>query len=53
VIIGGVVFGAFAAINYWFPKAFGYKLDSFWGKCSFWFWTIGFYWRLCRFTYWV
>jgi cytochrome o ubiquinol oxidase subunit 1 len=28
---------------YWFPKAFGYKLDPFWGKCSFWFWTIGFY----------
>jgi cytochrome o ubiquinol oxidase subunit 1 len=43
VIIGGVVFGAFAGINYWFPKAFGYKLDEFWGKCSFWFWTIGFY----------
>ncbi|HJV53118.1 MAG TPA: cbb3-type cytochrome c oxidase subunit I, partial [Noviherbaspirillum sp.] len=37
VIIGGVVFGIFAAINYWFPKAFGYKLDVFWGKCSFWF----------------
>ncbi|HWV62720.1 MAG TPA: cytochrome o ubiquinol oxidase subunit I, partial [Oxalicibacterium sp.] len=43
VIIGGVVFGVFAAINYWFPKAFGYKLDPFWGKCSFWFWVIGFY----------
>src|SRR5882757_397614 len=43
VIIGGVVFGAFAGITYWFPKAFGYKLDPFWGKCSFWFWTIGFY----------
>ena len=43
VIIGGVVFGMFAGINYWFPKAFGYKLDAFWGKCSFWFWTIGFY----------
>lgn len=43
VIIGGVVFGVFAAINYWFPKAFGYKLDPFWGKCSFWFWFIGFY----------
>ncbi|MBC3932326.1 cytochrome o ubiquinol oxidase subunit I [Undibacterium curvum] len=43
VIIGGVVFGAMAAINFWFPKAFGYKLDSFWGKCSFWFWCIGFY----------
>ncbi|VVE38241.1 cytochrome o ubiquinol oxidase subunit I [Pandoraea capi] len=43
VIIGGVVFGVFAAITYWFPKAFGYKLDPFWGKCSFWFWFIGFY----------
>ena len=43
VIIGGVVFGVFAAINYWFPKAFGYKLDTFWGKCSFWFWFVGFY----------
>ena len=32
VIIGGVVFGLFAGINYWFPKAFGYKLDPFWGK---------------------
>jgi cytochrome o ubiquinol oxidase subunit 1 len=43
VIIGGVVFALFAAINYWFPKAFGYKLDVFWGKCSFWFWVVGFY----------
>jgi cytochrome o ubiquinol oxidase subunit 1 len=43
VIIGGVVFGVFAAINYWFPKAFGYKLNEFWGKVSFWCWVIGFY----------
>ena len=43
VIIGGVVFGVFAAINYWFPKAFGFKLDVFWGKVSFWCWVIGFY----------
>ncbi|MBV8620314.1 MAG: cytochrome o ubiquinol oxidase subunit I [Curvibacter sp.] len=43
VIIGGVVFAIMAAINFWFPKAFGYKLDSFWGKCSFWFWFVGFY----------
>ncbi|AJC21328.1 cytochrome o ubiquinol oxidase subunit I [Pandoraea pulmonicola] len=43
VIIGGVVFGIMAAISYWFPKAFGYRLDPFWGKCSFWFWFIGFY----------
>ncbi|MGC1549287.1 MAG: cytochrome o ubiquinol oxidase subunit I [Rhodanobacter sp.] len=43
VIIGGVLFGLFAGINYWFPKAFGFKLDPFWGKCSFWFWLVGFY----------
>jgi cytochrome o ubiquinol oxidase subunit I len=43
VIIGGVVFGAFAAINYWFPKAFGFRLDPFWGKTSFWLWLTGFW----------
>jgi cytochrome o ubiquinol oxidase subunit I len=43
VIIGGVLFGLFAGINYWFPKAFGFRLDPFWGKVSFWFWVIGFY----------
>jgi cytochrome o ubiquinol oxidase subunit 1 len=43
VIIGGVIFGMFAGITYWFPKAFGFKLDPFWGKMSFWFWLIGFY----------
>jgi cytochrome o ubiquinol oxidase subunit 1 len=43
VIIGGVVFGLFAAINYWFPKAFGFRLDPWWGKLSFWCWVIGFY----------
>jgi cytochrome o ubiquinol oxidase subunit 1 len=43
VIIGGVVFGAFAGITYWYPKAFGYKLDPFWGKTSFWFWFTGFW----------
>ena len=43
VIIGGVLFGLFAGIYFWFPKAFGFKLDPFWGKCSFWFWVIGFY----------
>jgi cytochrome o ubiquinol oxidase subunit 1 len=43
VIIGGVVFGAFAGINYWFPKAFGFKLDPFWGKTSFWCWLVGFW----------
>ncbi|RZI68869.1 cytochrome o ubiquinol oxidase subunit I [Variovorax guangxiensis] len=43
VIIGGVLFGLFAGINYWFPKAFGYKLDDFWGRVSFWFWLVGFW----------
>ena len=43
VIIGGVLYGLLAGITYWFPKAFGYKLDPFWGKCSFWFWVIGFF----------
>ncbi len=43
VIIGGVVFGVFAGINYWWPKAFGFKLDPFWGKVSFWMWVPGFY----------
>lgn len=43
VIIGGVVFGMLAGITYWFPKAFGYRLEPFWGKLSFWFWLVGFY----------
>lgn len=43
VIIGGVLFGCFAGITYWFPKAFGYTLNESWGKCAFWFWIIGFY----------
>ncbi|KQM21886.1 cytochrome o ubiquinol oxidase subunit I [Novosphingobium sp. Leaf2] len=43
VIIGGVLFGIFAAINYWWPKAFGFKLNEFWGKVSFWLWVPGFW----------
>ncbi|MFB9790999.1 cytochrome o ubiquinol oxidase subunit I [Shinella granuli] len=43
VIIGGVLFGLMAGVVYWFPKAFGYRLDPFWGKMSFWFWQIGFF----------
>ena len=43
VIIGGVVFGMFAGINYWFPKAFGFKLDKKWGLVSFWCWFVGFW----------
>jgi cytochrome o ubiquinol oxidase subunit 1 len=43
VIIGGVVFGVFAGFTFWFPKAFGFRLDPFWGKMSFGFWVVGFY----------
>jgi cytochrome o ubiquinol oxidase subunit 1 len=43
VIIGGVLFGLFAGVNYWWPKMFGFKLDRTWGVRSFWLWSIGFW----------
>jgi cytochrome o ubiquinol oxidase subunit I len=43
VIIGGVLFGAFAGYTYWFPKAFGFRLHEGLGKWAFWCWTVGFY----------
>ncbi len=43
VIIGGVLFGCLAAISFWFPKVFGFKLNEFWGKVSFWCWLAGFF----------
>jgi len=43
VIIGGVLFGAFAGYTYWFPKAFGFRLHEGLGKAAFWCWLVGFY----------
>jgi cytochrome o ubiquinol oxidase subunit 1 len=43
VIIGGVVFGVMAGYSYWFPKAFGFKLNERIGKLIFWCWFFGFY----------
>jgi cytochrome o ubiquinol oxidase subunit 1 len=43
VIIGGVLFGVFAGYEYWFPKAFGFRLHEGLGKAAFWFWIVGFY----------
>jgi cytochrome o ubiquinol oxidase subunit I len=43
VIIPGVLFGCMAGYNYWFPKAFGFKLDERWGAGAFWCWFIGFH----------
>lgn len=42
MIIGGVLFGAFAAFTYWFPKFAGFRLNETLGKCAFWCWLIGF-----------
>ncbi|MFU1796541.1 cbb3-type cytochrome c oxidase subunit I [Paenibacillus azoreducens] len=43
VIIGGVIFGYFAGLYYWWPKMFGFTLNEHIGKWAFWFWNIGFY----------
>ncbi|UJF17549.1 cytochrome o ubiquinol oxidase subunit I [Vibrio sp. SS-MA-C1-2] len=42
VIIGGVVFGCFAAMSYWWPKATGFMLNEKWGIRAFYCWLIGF-----------
>lgn len=42
MIIGGVVFGFFAAFTYWFPKIFGFKLNERLGRYAFWSWLTGF-----------
>jgi cytochrome o ubiquinol oxidase subunit 1 len=38
-----VLFGGFAGYNFWFPKAFGFRLHEGLGKASFWCWIVGFY----------
>jgi len=42
VIISGVLFGGFAGLSYWFPKAFGFRLHEGWGKAAFWLSLLGF-----------
>lgn len=42
-IIGGVVFGYFAGVSYWWPKVFGFRLDEKLGKKAFWCWFVGFF----------
>ncbi|MFK3959431.1 cytochrome c oxidase subunit I [Guptibacillus hwajinpoensis] len=43
VIVGGVVFGLFAGMYYWWPKIFGTVLNEFLGKLHFWLFFIGFH----------
>jgi cytochrome o ubiquinol oxidase subunit 1 len=42
MIVGGVLFGYFAGITYWFPKIFGFSLNERLGRYAFWFWSVGF-----------
>lgn len=42
MIIGGVVFGVFAGITYWFPKFTGFILNERLGRYAFWSWLVGF-----------
>lgn len=41
-VIGGVLFGIFAAIAYWFPKMTGFRLNERIGRYAFWCWIVGF-----------
>lgn len=42
VIVGGVVFGYFAGLTYWFPKIFGFTLNERLGRYAAYCWLIGF-----------
>ncbi len=42
VIIGGVLFGFFAGLTYWFPKIFGFSLNERIGKYATYCWLVGF-----------
>jgi cytochrome o ubiquinol oxidase subunit 1 len=42
VLLPGVLFGLLAGYNYWFPKAFGFRLNEAWGRLTVVLWTVGF-----------
>jgi cytochrome o ubiquinol oxidase subunit I len=42
VAVPGLLFGMIAAYHYWFPKAFGFRLNERWGKISALCWIAGF-----------
>ena len=43
MMIPGALFGYLAGYQYWFPKAFGFRLEEKWGRRAFWAWIVGFY----------
>ncbi|WP_256985464.1 cbb3-type cytochrome c oxidase subunit I [Chromohalobacter israelensis] len=42
MLVPGMLFGMLAGYNYWFPKAFGFRLDERWGYRAAYSWIIGF-----------
>ena len=43
MLIPGLLYGMIAGYQYWFPKAFGFRLSERWGRISFLCWLFGFY----------
>lgn len=43
MLIPGVLYGLLAGYHYWFPKAFGFRLNERWGRIAFGCWVAGFY----------
>ncbi|MBB6675753.1 cytochrome c oxidase subunit I [Cohnella lubricantis] len=43
VIVGGLVFGLFAGLHYWWPKMFGRMLNEKIGQVTFWTFFVGFH----------
>jgi cytochrome o ubiquinol oxidase subunit 1 len=43
MLIPGLLYGMLAATHYWFPKAFGFRLNEKWGRIAFGCWVMGFY----------
>ncbi|GAC1391399.1 MAG: cytochrome o ubiquinol oxidase subunit I [Candidatus Saccharimonadales bacterium] len=42
MVIGGVLFGVFCGISYWFPKITGIRLNEKIGRKAFWCWMTGY-----------
>ena len=42
MLIPGLLFGMLSATNFWFPKAFGFRLEERWGRRAAYAWIVGF-----------
>lgn len=42
MLIPGLLFGMLAGTNFWFPKAFGFRLEERWGRRAAYAWIVGF-----------